>query len=217
MLGIPVIYDGSQQRRLGLGDLVSEAETIRATDATVNLTITGAILAKGIILRSPAGASADPLDTAANIVAALSTYINGPLTPGQTFRFITITTTAQTVTYSATANTGVTVNRGAIAASSGKEFLITIVTGTPAQTYTAMTTNASAVITGMTAAQTATLSPGMIVTNAVNGLQGTTILSVQPGVGVTMSGNANATSVAPGVAINFSPQIQMDGLFQGGI
>jgi hypothetical protein len=90
--------------------------------------------------------------------------------------------------------------------------LVTIVNGTPAQTVQANTTNASNVVTGLTSAQAALLSVGQVVTNAVNGLQGTTITAVNITLGtVTLSGNANATSSTP-VAISFSPVVQLDGL-----
>jgi hypothetical protein len=209
----PVIYDGAFQRQIAQGDTYSTAQAIPATIATTAITVTGAMLAAGFILRSPAAPATDTIDTAANIVAALGSGIgNIGIQAGTSFRCQWIVTTANATTIAATANTGVTVTRGAIAASSGKEMLVTITNGTPAQNITANTTNASAVITGMTLEETSLLSVGMVVTNAVNGLQGTTIISVQPGTGVTMSGNANATST--NVAISFSPTVLVEGIGQ---
>lgn len=210
----PVVYDNGLQRQLAQGDTFANAEVIPATVVTTNITVTGAQLGNGFILRNPAAPAADTIDSAANIIAALSGGIGGiGIQNGTTFRCIWIVTTANATTVAATANTGVTVTRGAIAASSSKEFLVTITNGTPAQTLGANTTSASAILTGMTLAQTSLLSVGMIVTNAVNGLQGTTIISVQPGVGVTMSGNANATSTFP-VAVTFSPTVLVEGIGQ---
>lgn len=214
MLLKPVVYDGFQQRNIVAGDTVCSGEVMPATISTVtNLPITPAMLAAGIILRNPAGVSNENIDTAANIISALSAGLGtSGVAPGTTFRCRWVLTTANALTVQATANTGVTVNRGTVAASTSKDFLITINNGTPAQSLQAMTTNASAVVSGLTAAQCATLSVGMIVTNAVNNLQGTTIIAVNPNAGtVTMSGNANATTTTP-TTVSFSPVVTLDGL-----
>ena len=59
----------------------------------------------------------------------------------------------------------------------------------------------------------ATLTPGMIVTNAVAGTQGFTIVGVNIAAGtVTLSGNATSTNAAPGVAFSFSPVVTITGL-----
>ena len=208
-----VIFDGGMQRQIQQGDLLAGAEIIPATSSTTAVTLTAAMLAEGTYLANPGGAVTWTLDSAANIIAGLMAGLGlNNLQNGTTFRWRAIITTAQTGTVTVTANTGCTVNRGAIASNSWKEFLVTINNGTPAQTFAAYTTNASATITGLTAAQLSLLSPGMIVTNSVNGLQGTTILAINQGAGtLTMSGNANATAATP-VAITFSPVITMDGL-----
>lgn len=102
-------------------------------------------------------------------------------------------------------------NRGSVPASSSRDFLITFVNGTPAQTLAGNTTNGSAVVSGFTQEQLSRLSVGMVVTNAVANLQGQTIIGINGPAGtVTMSGNANAT--ATGSAINFSPVVVVDGL-----
>ena len=214
----PVGYDGAFQRAVALGDILGGGETIPATISTAAITITGAQLMQGFILRNPGGAATDTLDSAANIVAAISAGLGGVgISNGLTWRVRWIVTTANATTVQATANTGVTVNRGSISASSAKEFLFTIVNGTPAQTFQCTTTNGSAVVGGLTASQCALLSVGMVVTNAVANLQGTTIIAVNPNAGtVTMSGNANATNTTP-VTVSFSPVVQLEGLQQGGI
>jgi hypothetical protein len=210
----PVVYDNSLQRQIARGDVLAGAEIIPATIATNAITITGAQLSAGFISRSPTGAATDTIDSAANILNAVNGGLNIGIQSGTTFRVRWLVSTAFATAVAATANTGVTVTNGAIAASSWKDFLVTVVNGTPAYTDTAFTTNASAVLTGMSLDDTSKLSVGMVVTNAVSGLQGATILSVQPGVGVTMSGNANATSGVK-VAVSFSPVIKVDGIGQG--
>lgn len=208
----PVVYDGGQQRRLHIGDVFCRGEAVPATNNGTAVTLTGALLLPGIYLGNPGGAATYTLDTAANIVAALQAANNGPIQNGTTFRFLIILTTAQTGTVAATANTGVTVNRGSIASNDTKEFLVTINNATPVQTFQCNTTNASAVVSGLSQTQCSQLSIGMIVTNVVNGLQGQTITAIDPNAGtVTLSGNANATSTTP-VAITFSPVITVDGL-----
>lgn len=209
----PVLSDGGLQRLAVPGDVVAGGEIIPTTVATNAITITGNQLSAGFIQRTTTGAGTDTIDTAANVIAALTAGLGlTGIQPGTTFRATWIQNAAFAITVQATANTGVTVTNGAIAASSVKDFLVTVVNGTPAQTVAANTTNASAIVTGMTAAQTSLLSAGMVVTNVVSGLQGATIISVQPGVGVTMSANANATAAA--VAITFSPVITVVGIGQ---
>ena len=215
MLVKPTVYDGAIQRQMLPGDLLAAGEQIRANDASNALTITAAIMAQGNLIRTPTAAATDTIDTAANIIAGLMAGLGVSGIPnGTTFRmkWINLAGTTFTITVAATANTGVTVNRGTVAVTSAKDFLVTVNNGTPAQTYQMNTTNASAVVTGLTQTQAATLTPGMVVTNAVNGLQGQTILAVNISAGsVTLSGNANATSSTP-VAVSFSPVITVDGL-----
>lgn len=227
MIVRPSVFDlfGGQRTNLP-GDLIATMEAVPATSATAGVTLTGALLAAGIYLSSAAGALTLTADTAANIQAALApffaqnqnaalptgTVVGGSIQNGTSFRFKVIMSTANTGTIAVTANQGNTVNRGVTAASSSKDYLVTFTNGSPAQSFFATTVNASAVV-GLTPAQCALLTPGMIVTNAVAGLQGTTIIGVNIAAGtVTMSGNANATNAAPGVQINFSPTIVFDGL-----
>lgn len=213
MLVKPIIYDGGLQRQVFPGDTVAGGESILATQSATTLTITAAMLLNAAILRNPAVGATDTIDTAANLVAGLMSGLGlTGISNGTTFRTRIIVTTAQTDTVQATANTGVTVNRGAIAASSMKEFLVTVVNGTPAQSFLCTTVSGSAVVGGLTAAQCALLSVGMVVTNAVANLQATTIIAVNGAAGtVTMSGNANATNTTP-VTVSFSPVVVVDGL-----
>lgn len=213
---VPTVYDGQLQRKVAPGDLVGGAEILPATIATQNTTVTGAQLALGLINRSAGAAGTDTLDTAANILLAMSGGIgNVGFQPGTTFRCRWLQTAAFAITVAATANTGVTVTLGTVNASSVKEFLFTWVNGTPAVTVAGTTVNASAVVSGFTAAQLAGVTVGMIVTNAVAGLQGQTVIAVNAAAGtLTFSGNANATN-ATAVAINLSPVLTCQGIGQG--
>jgi hypothetical protein len=73
-------------------------------------------------------------------------------------------------------------------------------------------TNASAVVTGLTTAQTNLITPGQVVSSVGNVTAGTTVLSVQAGVGFTMSANALATAVA---SASLLPQVTVAGLRSG--
>jgi len=122
-------------------------------------------------------------------------------------------TTSDVATLTATAHTGMTVTSGIVNTASVKDFLVTVTNGTPAQTYNVASTSGSAVLTGLTGAQTATLSVGMVVTTSALGLQDATIISVQPGTGVTMSTTANATATS--TSLQFSPTMTFVGIGQG--
>jgi hypothetical protein len=220
------VYDPQGLARIAYaGDLLATNETVPAANSGTAVTLTGALLALGIYLSSAGSAPTLTLDSAANIVASLapqfgynqsaslpagtSTYQAIPA--GTSFRLRYIQSTAFAATIQATANTGVTVNRGSVPASTSRDFLITIVNGTPVQSYAVNSTSGSAVLSGFTQAQLSTLSPGMIVTNSALNLQGQTISSINIAAGtITMSGNANATAV--GTALTFSPVVVVDGL-----
>jgi hypothetical protein len=222
----PIVYDPQGLTRNAFaGDLIATMETVPAANTGTAVTLTGALLSLGMYLSTAGSAPTLTLDTAANIVASLSPQFgynqNAALpagTPnysaipnGTSFRFRYIQSTAFAATIAATANTGVTVNRGSVPASSSRDFLVTVNVGFPAQTFGVNSTSGSAVLTGLSQAQLVALTPGMIVTNAALNLQGQTITSVNIAAGsITMSGNANATTI--GTALNFSPVVTIDGI-----
>lgn len=211
-----VVYDGFAQRQVMAGDVLCGAEVLPATVATNAITITGAILSLGLIQRTTTGAGTDTIDTAANLIAAFASGLGTTgVPPGTTFRAKWIQNAAFAITVQATANTGVTVTNGTINASSVKDFLVTVVNGTPARNCSGLTTtNASAVVSGFTAADIANVTVGMVVTNAVASLQGTTIIGVNMAAGsVTMSGNAGSSLTLQ--TLNFSPVVTVLGVGQG--
>ena len=211
----PTVYDGSLQRQVQSGDVVGAAEVIQLVGNSLALTVTGAMLAAGIISGNPTAAAAYTLDTAANILAALTSGPgNYPIQNGTSFRLRHINTTAFAVTYAATANTGMTLANGVVNASSVKDFLVTITNGQPAVTFAGTTVNGSAVVSNVPTASLAAMTVGQVVTNAVAGLQGTTVIGINlAGNSVTFSGNANATN-ATAVAVTVSPTMTFAGLGQ---
>jgi hypothetical protein len=201
----PTVYDNGFQRRQSQGDLAGAAEVVSTLTTAGAGALTGAILATNILSRTgPGGAVADTTDTAANIITAIG---NGQA--GDTWRLRYINNVAFALTV--TGVTGVTVTNGVVNASSVKDFLLTLTNATPSSVAVGTTTNASAAVTGMTAAQTALISPGQLVSGT--GIAGgTTVLAVNPGVGVTLS--ANATTTGTLVALTFSPTVTVLGLGQ---
>jgi hypothetical protein len=217
-----VVYDGGLQRQVNPGDVVGGAEVVGALATVGAGTLTAALLTGGILNRTgPTGAFTDTTDTAANIIAALvanypySTSAQNGLSSGVavqaglTFRLRYINTVAFAMTLSAGSGVTITAN-GNVSASSVKDYLLTVTNGTPSQVFAVSQTNGSAIITGMTQFQTSQLSVGM--TASGSGLSGT-IISIQPGVGVTLSANASSTLTLN--AATFSPSVSIIGLGQG--
>lgn len=219
-LASPIIFDNGMQRQMLPGDLINSNEIVQSDATAATITWSTKQVLGSILSRSGPGAGyADVTPTASDWINAMlqQTYLGAGATtplgvpPGFTYRFRVLSTVGFANTIVAGTNVtlaGVT----AIAASSYRDYLMTVLNGTPAQVFACTTTNASAVVTGMTAAQTSLISPGM----AVSGTgvpASTTILSVQPGVGFTMSANATATGSL--VAVTFAPRIELRGIGGG--
>ena len=210
----PIVMDGRFERVAAQGDVIGGAETLANSSLTTagSATLTAAIITSGFCIRSgPIAAYGDTTDTATDIIAALSTGLgSSAASPGDTFRLKFTNTVGFANTIAA--GTGVTlgtVPTTEVAASSTKDFLVTLTNTTPASTVSANTTNASKVLTGMTQAQTAAVSVGMAVTGTGIGASAV-VTSVQPGVGVNVSVASTATASA--VAVTFSPTVRIDAL-----
>lgn len=213
----PAVFDGGLLRPLQVGDVLVGGETTTNTLTTAGAgTITAAMLTGGILTRSGPGAGfTDTTDTAANIVAALAGQANlnvgGYAVPnGTTDRLIYINTVAFAMTLAA--GSGVTLGANVnIAASSVKDYLITVTNGTPPQIFAATVDGSTKVITGLSQTQTNLLSVGMAVTGT--GIAASSVIaSIQPGVGVTL--NNNTTVAGSLVALTFNPTITITSLGQ---
>ena len=213
---VPISYDGSVQRKLAAGDVLCNFEPVPPATDTTNTTLSysAANLLAPVYVRNPAGVSTDTFPSADALISSLNAGLGtSPGVPANlAFRWKVINLSINLLTGAVVANSGATMVRGNVAASSTKDFLVTITNGTPLQTVTNLTTvNASAVVTGFTAAQIAALSVGQIVTNAVANLQGQTIIAVNAtALSVTMSGVANASASTN--TITFSPTYTITGL-----
>lgn len=211
-----VIYDGGLQRTIETGDILATSEPVIPATDTTNTTLSytaGNLLNSSVYVRNPAGVSTDTFPTADALVTALAN-INGIVGIPRlfSFRWRVINLSANLLTGAVTANTGVTMVRGNVLASTTKDFLIQITNGTPLQICTNISsTNANAVLTGFTDAQIKALSIGQVVTNVVAGQQGNTIIGINAANNsVTMSGNSNTT--ASGLSFTFSPTYTITGL-----
>lgn len=209
----PVVYDGGLQRAQSQGDIPFNFEPIPPATDTTNtaLALTAAMLTTPVYVRNPAGVSTDTFPTADALITALLSQIGNVVRAGTSFRWRVINLSANLITGAVTANTGVTLTRGTVPASTTKDFLITITNGTPTVTATAIaSTNGSAVLTGFTPAQITALSVGQVLTTSFANLQGQTIIGINASSNtVTMSGNANATSSG---TLTFSPTYTVTGL-----
>lgn len=207
---------------VAFGDLVAMNEDINDALVTIGAgVILGSMLASGILRRTgPTGGYTDTTDTADGIVAALlnSYYynVNGAntpigISPNTSFRLRYLNTVAFAMVLAG--GTGVTLSGGntGIAASSVKDYLITILNGTPSSIQQANTINASAVVTGMNPKTMQQVTAGQLV-SGTNIQAGSTVLSVQPGVGVTLSLTASGT--ATNSALTFGPRVQIESLGQ---
>lgn len=219
-LVMPVVRDTQGlQRSLNFGDVFTAGERI-VTNATAGAaTLTAEEILSGILFRSGPGAGyADTLPTSTDLLNGMlgNTFVGtgafgagSGVQPGTTFRFQHINSVAQVMTL--TTNTGMTLGANtAIAASSTKTYLFTVLNGSPQQTFFGTITNGSAVVTGMSLTETDKISVGMLVTGT--GIAAlATVASVQPGVGFTLSANATATGTN---SLVFHPRFQVNSLGQ---
>ena len=210
----PIVMDGRFERLAAHGDVIGGAETLaNSTLANAsNGVLPASVITSGFCIRSGPGTPfTDTTDTATDIIGALSTGIGSTCaSPGDTFRFRYTNTVAFAATIAA--GTGVTLGTlptPNVAASSFKDYIVTLTNTTPVSTVSGNTTNASTVITGMTQAQTAAVSVGMAVTGTGVGA-GAVVTSIQTGVGVNVS--VASTATATNVALTFSPTVRMDAI-----
>src|SRR5947209_3280513 len=167
------VYDNGIVRMPQQGDLIANSEAILSNATAGALSITGAMLASGILSRSGPGAGyIDTFPAASDLVASLmgagsfvgtGAFSAQGVQPGLSFRFRIINTVAFANTVAAGAGgtlSGVTT----VAASSFRDYLVTITNGTPPQVIAGNTTNASAVVTGMAPALLQQITQGMLVT-----------------------------------------------------
>jgi len=235
MLVRPSVYfSGVMERKILPGDVMAGGESYTSgAIATVGAgTWTGAAIATGLIARSGSTAGyIDTTDTAQNIINALGG--NSPeadFVPGSTFRLRVLNTVAYALTFAA--GTGVVAGSGtlSIAASSWRDYIVTILSALNTQILQCGTTNASATVTFVLPSN-ATSLPFMGSNGSIGAISdlvgatvtgtgisaGTTVIGITQGVGgaigVTLSANATATNA--NVALTFGPTVRFDGIGSG--
>lgn len=222
------------ERRISPGDVLAGGENIlNGALATVGAgTWTGAMIATGIIRRTgPVGGYTDTTDTAANIIAALAGNASSPdVLPGTSFRMLFLNTVAQAMTWAA--GTGVVTGTGTLncAASSVREYLVTVLNSSATTILQAGVVNTSANLTfvlslnrtsipfqGSDGTGLSNLVGASISDGGVNIPANTFIIGViegQGGVtGVVMS--AAATGTLASFAATIGPRVQFDALTLG--
>lgn len=225
MLVRPTVYGGSvSERQSGPGDLIAAGESVGAgPTADANSTLTAAMIAAGIINRTGMTAGrTDTTDTADNVLNALAgNDFDRNQLAGCSFRFEYIQNQAFATTWAHgrgwVAGSG-TLN---VSASKIRTFLCRILNATKeAAVPNATTHNGTKAIELATPQPAGTITPGMLITGA--GITaGTKVVGVTYG-DATNRGNTdkicaittdtNSTADASGVALTFSPVIEINGL-----
>ena len=207
----PKVMDKGMPRMLAPGDLLGGGESLANSVLATNGagTLTAAILTSGFCIRTTVGAPyTDTTCTAALLIAAIP-----DCQAGDTFRFRHMNTVAQTCTLAA--GTGCTLGTApatTVTASLFKDYLVTITNATPATTVVCTIANNSAVITGMSLAQTSAISVGQLVTGTGAGASAK-VISIQAGVGVTVDVVSTADNSA--ASLTFSPTYRVDAISMG--
>lgn len=233
MLARPLLLDNGIARPLSDGDIM-DAREIEVALTTVGAgSILAVHLGAAVLRRSgPVGGFTDTFDTAQNIVNAFAGNANAVPSgvtfgglyipanipqPGANYRWLYINTVAQAMVAAVTVNGGVILSTAAgvvntIAASLWREYRISLVNTTQQSIVQGTFSNVSAVVTGLSTAQTNLITPGQVVASVGNVTAGTTVISVQPGVGFTMSANGLAVATA---SATLMPQVVVAGLRSG--
>jgi hypothetical protein len=202
------LFGGSQAMQAGYRPLSGRRVIADATAG--NITITPAHFLAGWLVRTGPGAGyADATCTADALIQAVP-----DLTRGDSFEFTLTSGVAFADTI--TAGTGFTLaGTTAVAASSARHFLCTL-TSEPKPTHVGVgsTTNASAILTNISALSLARIGVGMGV-SGTNVAGGATVIAINLATNtVTMS--ANATGTADNTAFTFTPQFELRGMFVAG-
>ena len=217
----PAGYDYTNQfRQLCQGDTVIGGESVKVV-LNSNTTPLTADQVTGGILQINAGTTLtlpDPnsvINSLAPIQSALQNNRTGlssgaGVLPGSTFRLKVINITGGSINIFA-GTIGFTWDAGsytqlAILNGTTAEYLATVFNGTPQQIVVGNATNGNTKVTGLSDFQTSQLTVGMIL-SGTGITAGTTIVSIQPGIGFTLSSNFTGTTGF--ASITCGPNINM--------
>jgi hypothetical protein len=215
---------GIPSRGAGPGDILASGEVISALAADANSTITGAMIAGGILNRTGMTAGrTDTTDTAhATLVALGGNDFAANVLPGVTFRFIYRQSAAFLTTWAHGRGWVAGIGTLNVTASLIRTFLCKVLNSTPEVVLTAATIIATPDVTLAVPAAPGTITPGMLVSAAAGITAGTRVAGVHYGstanrdntdkiVRVTLDQNA-ITASDPAKSITFSPMIEINGL-----
>lgn len=211
------------ERAAGAGDLLASGESFAALAADANSTLTGAMIASGVINRTGMTAGrTDTTDTADNVLNALSgNEVDRDVLTGCTFRFIYRQAAAFATTWAHGRGWIAGVGTLNVTASLVREYIVEILCAAREVTRNCGTTNASTAVTLDEPQPAGTIVPGMLITGA-GVTAGTRVAGVTYGrtsdrsntdkiCAITMDANATAT-VASGVALIFSPVLRINSI-----
>jgi hypothetical protein len=198
---------GNQTRQQGPGDCVMTEMKLTPVATVGNQVLAAGQVINGAILRTgPVGAYGDTLPDAAVLDLAVPDF-----NAGDSFELLFINTVAFANTLVAGLGVVLGINP-TVAASSTRRFLFTCLAAGVNTIAPVTTTNASPLLTGLSATQMMNIQVGMGVTGAgipantfVIGINTTPLIPV-----VTLS--ANCTVTASVVAATFFPRYQVDGI-----
>jgi hypothetical protein len=201
---------GNQVRSQQAGDGLMSMDTVASITTAGAGTLTAAALLAGVLDRTgPGGNYIDTLDTADNLMAAAPN-----LSPGDSFRLLYRNTVAFTQTLAVAEGAELSGSNTAMVASNAREYLIQILATGRRQVFTVASTNASAILTGLTQSQASLIQPGMGVSGTGMPAAGT-VIGVNSSTGtVTLSGNATATGTP---SVTFFPRYSIKGLQTGAL
>lgn len=196
---------GNQVNAQAVGDLVLSQASLAALTTVGAGTITAGILLAGVIQRTgPVGAYIDTFPSADSLLLA-----EPDLSIGDSFEVLFRNTVAQAMT--AAAAEGVVLGTNVdVAASLVRSYLITILGDGLRQSFNANTTNASAIITGLSQAVAGQLRPGQGITGT--GIPANSFVTSVNYAAGTATLNANATATGTPALTSF-PRYQLQGLF----
>lgn len=211
MLGRPFLrFNGSEQAAAaGYRSMSPRRVYLEATAAS--MTLTPAHIASGYVVRSgQAGAIGDTLPTVDQLLAAFP-----ELTRGDTFDFILVSSTANLNT--PVAGTGMTLaGTTTVPASQMRKYLFTL-TSEPKRTRICVgtTTNASGVLSNFSALDLANIGVGMAVTGT--GAGASAIVTAVNLSNLTVTVSVVSTATADNIALTFTPQMEVRGMFTAAI
>lgn len=200
-----------------LGTPDAGVPVIRTLTTVGDGTITAEHIAGGFLRRSgPTATFTDTLPTAETLRRMLVGDDASRLSQGNSFIWRYSKNAAYIHSFTRAAGWTIGSNTALGSAATGyRELLVTCANATPAQSYVLSTTNASAVITGLTEDQLKTLSVGMMVEHA-NFAAGTKINSIDY-ANKTVTASANASATTANTSVTFSPVFTLEGIFSGSL